>query len=77
MTYDEIKAGIAARGMIAPILVARDGTVLDGNNRVQAARELGLTEVPVVVIDAVIVGRDPWTLKLAYEVVRPVVVEEA
>lgn len=47
----KIAASIAAFGFNAPILVAGDGTVIAGHARLEAARTLKLTRVPVVVLD--------------------------
>ena len=45
-----IAGSIQAFGFANPILVAEDGTVIAGHGRLEAARSLGLTEVPVIVL---------------------------
>lgn len=45
------------RGVRLPIAVRQDGVILDGHRRVATALELGLPEVPVVVLDALRVFR--------------------
>lgn len=47
----KIAASIATYGFNTAITVADDGTILAGHGRVLAARELGLTDVPVAVVD--------------------------
>jgi DNA modification methylase len=47
----QIAASIAEFGWTNPILVGPDGVIIAGHARVQAARKLGLTEVPVIVLD--------------------------
>ena len=39
-------------GWTAPLIVAKDGELLAGHGRLQAASQLGLEKVPVVVVDA-------------------------
>jgi DNA modification methylase len=46
----EIAGSISAFGFSNPILVSDNGNVIAGHGRLQAARQLGLTEVPVIVI---------------------------
>ena len=46
----EIASSIQAFGFSNPILVGADGDIIAGHGRLAAARQLGLTEVPVVVI---------------------------
>jgi DNA modification methylase len=47
----QIAASIAEFGWTNPILVGSDGVIIAGHARLQAARKLGLTEVPVIVLD--------------------------
>ena len=47
----QIAASIAEFGFTNPILVASDDGILAGHGRLAAAKDLGLTEVPVVVLD--------------------------
>ncbi|MCO6798167.1 ParB/Srx family N-terminal domain-containing protein, partial [Pseudomonas aeruginosa] len=42
---------IAEFGFTAPILAGSDGVIVAGHGRLAAARKLGLTTVPVVVLD--------------------------
>src|ERR1700739_428582 len=44
----EIAGSIRAFGFTNPILVGEDGDVVAGHGRLAAARQLGLTEVPVI-----------------------------
>lgn len=50
--YAALKASIAEKGIVDPITITTNSLgkalVFEGNHRLQAARELGLTEVPVV-----------------------------
>jgi DNA modification methylase len=47
----QIAASIVEFGWTNPILVGADGVVIAGHARLQAARKLGLSEVPVIVLD--------------------------
>jgi len=47
----QIAASIAEFGWTNPILAGNDGIVIAGHARLQAARRLGMTEVPVIVLD--------------------------
>jgi ParB-like chromosome segregation protein Spo0J len=46
----EIAGSIAAFGFVNPVLVGPDQVIVAGHARVLAARKLGLTEVPVIVL---------------------------
>jgi DNA modification methylase len=46
----EIAASIRAFGFSNPILIGEDGDIIAGHGRLAAARQLGLTEVPVIVL---------------------------
>ena len=48
----EIAGSIKAFGFSNPILVGVDGDVIAGHGRLAAARQLGLSEVPVIVLSA-------------------------
>ena len=47
----QIAASIAEFGFTNPILVASDAGIIAGHGRLEAAKQLGLAEVPVVVLD--------------------------
>ena len=47
----QLEASIKEFGFTAPILVDSDDGILAGHGRLEAARALGMTEVPVVVLD--------------------------
>ncbi|MCL4796484.1 MAG: site-specific DNA-methyltransferase [Bryobacteraceae bacterium] len=47
----QIAASIAEFGWTNPILVGSDGVLIAGHARLQAARKLAMTEVPVIVLD--------------------------
>lgn len=47
----QIKASIQEFGFTNPILVDRQDGVIAGHGRLEAAKDMGLTEVPVVVLD--------------------------
>lgn len=47
--YAELKADIAAHGVLVPVELDEAGNVLDGHHRVKAAQELGLTDWPQIV----------------------------
>jgi ParB-like chromosome segregation protein Spo0J len=48
--FASLRADLAQRGIVTPLEVTCEGVVLDGRARLRAARELGLEEVPVLVI---------------------------
>ncbi len=47
----QIAASIAEFGFINPILIGADDVIIAGHGRLMAAKRLGLTEVPTIVID--------------------------
>jgi DNA modification methylase len=47
----QIAASIAEFGWTSPILTSSDGIIIAGHARLLAARKLGMTEVPVIVLD--------------------------
>jgi DNA modification methylase len=47
----QIAASIAEFGFVNPVLVAAGGVIIAGHARVMAARRLGMTEAPVIVLD--------------------------
>ena len=48
---ESLAASIADIGLLHPIVVRPDGTLIAGERRLQAARALGWSEVPVTIID--------------------------
>ena len=46
----QIAGSIAEFGFVNPVLVGADGVIVAGHGRVMAARKLGLTEAPVIVL---------------------------
>ncbi|MBQ9251579.1 MAG: ParB N-terminal domain-containing protein [Clostridia bacterium] len=48
---DPVAASIKEFGFRSPLQVTADGTIINGHTRFQAAKKLGLKEVPCVVID--------------------------
>jgi DNA modification methylase len=46
----QIAGSIAEFGFVNPVLVGNDGVIVAGHGRVLAARKLGLTEAPVIVL---------------------------
>jgi N6-adenosine-specific RNA methylase IME4 len=48
--YKSLLAGIRQHGLLTPLHVTSEGVVLDGRHRLRAARELGLSRVPVLVV---------------------------
>jgi 16S rRNA G966 N2-methylase RsmD len=47
----QIAASIVEFGWTNPVLVGADGVIIAGHARLQAARKLGMSEVPVIVLD--------------------------
>src|SRR6202158_2857490 len=47
---DQLKASIEAFGFTNPILADPDGHIIAGHGRLQAARAMGLTEVPTIIL---------------------------
>lgn len=45
--FRQLREDIEKRGIVVPLLVKKDGTLLAGHNRLQIAREIGLRFVPV------------------------------
>ena len=55
-------------GAVCPIIVSLDGYILDGNNRVTAARNLGIETLPGVVIPVKIENIVIKDLKITWKV---------
>ena len=49
--YDFLKKSIKRRGFVQPIVVTKDGTIIDGEHRWRALKELGEPEVEVKVLN--------------------------
>ena len=47
--YEALKADIAERGVMVPVIVDEFGNFIDGHNRARACRELGINDYPVEV----------------------------
>jgi len=52
----ELKASIQEKGILQPLLVDKEKRLIAGHRRLQAAKELGLTDVPEHVIDTTQAG---------------------
>jgi len=50
--FERLKKQISKLGQYKPLLITKDGTVLGGNMRLRAYKELGIDEVWVSVVDA-------------------------
>lgn len=50
-SFNELVDSIRAQGILSPLLITPDGTVLAGNRRLAAAHEVKLTTVPVRVLN--------------------------
>ena len=48
---DAVARSVKAYGFNEPIIADENGVILAGHNRLKAARQLGLTEVPVIWVD--------------------------
>lgn len=51
-THEQMAADVERRGIVVPLDILADGTVLDGRTRLSIARVLGLAEVPVRVVES-------------------------
>ncbi|RTG99680.1 hypothetical protein CSW50_12135 [Thermus scotoductus] len=60
---DALARSIAEVGLLQPLVVAEDGTLLAGYHRYLALRELGWQEAPVVVLDLDALRRELATLE--------------
>lgn len=47
----ELEASIRTVGLIAPLVITQDNTLLAGGRRYQALLNLGVTEAPVIIVD--------------------------
>jgi len=47
-TLDRLARGMEEFGIVDPIIINKDGTVIGGHQRIKAAEKLGLSEVPCV-----------------------------
>jgi hypothetical protein len=49
--YEAFLADIAERGVLCPLEITREGVVLDGRERIRAATELGIEQLPVRIVE--------------------------
>ena len=49
--FERLKADIAERGIIVPLILKQDKTLIAGHNRLRAAQDLGLEVVPVQYVE--------------------------
>ena len=49
--FQFLKKSIKKRGFVQPIIITKDGVIIDGAHRYRAAKELGAAEVEVKVLD--------------------------
>lgn len=49
--FQRLEEDIRKRGIIVPLIVKKDGTLLAGHNRLRIAKEIGLPVVPVQYVD--------------------------
>ena len=49
--YEALKADIEQNGILVPVIRTDDGETLDGLHREQIAAELGMTDIPVKVVN--------------------------
>lgn len=69
LSYLALRSEIKRSGRImVPVLATEDGYVLDGNRRVQIARELGLRSMPVLFIGGEVQAVSPSNLTITCEV---------
>src|ERR1700738_2704942 len=61
---DQLKASIEAFGFTNPILADPEGHIIAGHGRLQAARAMGLTELPVITLSG-LSGTQKRTLRIA------------
>lgn len=47
--FEDLKASIRDHGIIEPVVINQHGVIICGHQRVRACREIGITDVPVVV----------------------------
>lgn len=52
-SFDELVASISVNGVLTPLLITASGLILAGHRRYEAAKEAGLSTVPVRVLDEI------------------------
>jgi ParB family chromosome partitioning protein len=50
-SIEALAASIAEVGLLHPVVLAKDGTLIAGKRRIEAAKTLGWTEIPATMID--------------------------
>ena len=50
-TLDRLASGMEKFGVVDPIIINKDGTVIGGHQRIRAAEKLGMPEIPCVRLD--------------------------
>lgn len=65
---EKLAASIREHGFVEPVVINKDGTIIGGHQRVKAAALLGMTDVPVAIVD--IPKNHEQTLNLALNRIR-------
>lgn len=73
--YEELKKSIEKKGIVVPLVVVKDEVekkyyLADGRNRLKAARELNLKEVPVIVYASVLGKAEAIRMAIELEIAR-------
>jgi ParB/RepB/Spo0J family partition protein len=56
--YTNLMTSIKNNGVLAPVIVSADMTIISGHQRVRACKELGFESVPCIILDSVITDEE-------------------
>lgn len=62
---DRLGADMLARGVLVPLLAKPDGLIIDGERRWRAAQRIGMSTVPVIIVDKQLPEKELKAIQLA------------
>ena len=63
--YERFKKSIETEGLLSPLVVAPDMTIISGQQRLKACRELGYKTVPVIIQESILDDDDKLRKRIA------------
>ena len=63
--YERFKKSIETEGLLSPLVVAPDMTIISGQQRLKACRELGYKTVPVIIQESILDDEDKLRKRIA------------
>lgn len=68
--FQELQESLRQYGVVKPVVLNGDGTIIAGHQRVKAAKAIGLTTVPAMVLDTKVQKRDEIAFNMIHNMVE-------